>query len=234
MLDHGQLCGSSPVASRQARVWNYCKVPSAFDRLASTLRHVQSGGPLFTCGDPFGSLYGVQAGFFKASTVDGDGRWQVTGFFLPGDVLGLEGIGSGRYELTATALEDSVVAVMPYPLAGAVSRESDRLHCELHVALSRQIAREHRLILLLGSAHAEERLAAFLLNLSKRLHQRGYSPSEFQLRMTRADIASYLGLTLETVSRLFSRFHAQGILQVRQKHVRLIDLERLQRIAALA
>jgi len=206
-------------------------MPSTFEKLASTLRHVRSGGPLFTSGDCFGSLYGVHGGFFKTSTVDGDGRWQVTGFFMAGDLLGLDGIGSGHYQLTATALEDSVVAVMPYPLVEAASRESPGLQRELHMALSREIAREHRVMLLLGSMHAEQRLAAFLLNLSRRFGRRGYSPSDFQLRMTRADIGSYLGMTLETVSRLFSRLQEQGIVEIRQRHVRLVDADRLRAIA---
>jgi CRP/FNR family transcriptional regulator len=206
-------------------------MPSTFDTLASTLRHVRSGGPLFTSGDPFGSLYGVHGGFFKTSTVDGDGRWQVTGFFMAGDLLGLDGMDSGHYQVTATALEDSEVAVLPYPLVEMVTRESPDLQRELHVALSREIAREQRLILLLGTAHAEQRLAAFLLNLSRRLKRRGYSPSEFNLRMTRADIGSYLGLKLETVSRLFTRFREHGILEIQQRHVRLIDADRLGAIA---
>jgi len=206
-------------------------MPSTFEKLASTLRHVRSGGPLFSSGDPFGSLYGVHGGFFKTSTVDGDGRWQVTGFFMAGDLLGLDGIGSGRYQLTATALEDSVVAVMPYPLVETLSRESPDLQRELHAALSREIAREHGVMLLLGSMHAEQRLATFLLNLSLRFRRRGYSPSDFQLRMTRADIGSYLGMTLETVSRLFSRLQHEGIVEIRQRHVRLIDADRLRAIS---
>jgi CRP/FNR family transcriptional regulator len=112
-----------------------------------------------------------------------------------------------------------------------VTRESPHLQRELHMTLSREIAREHRQIVLLGSMHAERRLAAFLLNLSRRLKRRGHSPTEFNLRMTRADIGSYLGLKLETVSRLFTRFHDSGMLEIRQKHVRLIDTDRLRAIA---
>lgn len=204
----------------------------AFDKIAYAQRHVRSGAPLFSAGDAFGSLYGVQAGFFKTSAVDGDGRWQVTGFFMAGDLLGLDGIGSGRYEVTATALEDSVVAVMPYSLLETLNHKSPEVISELQKALSREIAREHRLILLLGSAHAEQRLAAFLLNLSSRLQRRGYSPTDFNLRMTRADIGSYLGLKIETVSRLFTKLHEHGVLEIHQKHVRLVDLDRLAAVAA--
>jgi CRP/FNR family transcriptional regulator len=206
-------------------------MPGAFDKVASTLRHVRSGGPLFSAGDAFHSLYGVQAGFFKTSTVDGDGRSQVTGFYMAGDLLGLDGINEGRYDLTATALEDSVVAVMPYALVESLTRESRELQRELHIALSREIAREQKLILLLGSMHAEQRLASFLINLSRRVGRRGYSPSELNLRMTRADIGSYLGLKLETVSRLFTRFHQYGLLEIHQRHLRLIDFDRLRAIA---
>ena len=127
-----------------------------------------------------------------------------------------------------------MVAVMPYAVVETLTRESPELQRELHLALSREIAREQRLILLLGSMHAEQRLASFLLNLSTRFSRRGYSPSEFELRMTRADIGSYLGLKLETVSRLFTRFHEHGILEIHQKHVRLIDADRLEAIAVPA
>jgi len=209
-------------------------MPGTFEKLAPTQRHVRSGGPLFVSGDPFGSLYSVHSGFFKTITLDGDGHGQVTGFHMAGDLLGLDGIGSGRYQLTATALEDSVVAVMPYALVEALSCEAPDLQRELHIALSREIAREHRLMLVLGSMRAEQRLATFLVNLSRRFRRRGYSASDFHLRMTRADIGSYLGMTLETVSRLFSRLQEHGIVEVRQRRVRLIDADRLQAIAAPA
>ena len=195
------------------------------DALRQQSRRVRVGGALFRSGDAFTSLYAVYAGLFKTEAVDGAGREQVTGFFMPGELLGLEGLAAARHEVTAVALEDSSVAVIPYAEASSLQRE-------LHAALAMQIVREHEMMLLLGSMRAEQRLAAFLCDLSSRLRQRGYSGSEFLVRMTREDIGSYLGMTLETVSRLFSRFRVQGVLEVRQRQVRLLDLEGLRRLAA--
>jgi len=206
-------------------------MPSWLEALARGRRRVRGGAALFNAGDRFHSLYAVHGGFFKTSMIDDEGRRQVTGFFMSGDLLGLEGIAAALYDVTAVALEDSEVFVVPYPLIEQLSRDKAASQRELHIALSREIAREHRLMLLLGSMRAEERLAAFLLNLSARFGWLGYSSAEFHLRMTRADIGSYLGLTLETVSRLFSSLQERGILAVRQRHVRVLDLARLQALA---
>ena len=197
-------------------------------------RRVRGGKALFSAGDAFTSLYAVDGGFFKTHVLDADGREHVTGFHMGGELLGLEGIGSGQYNVTAIALEDSLVGVVPYPLIEQRSREIPDLQHELHVALSRQIARGQEVLMVLGSMRAEERLAAFLLNLSSRFGQRGYSRSELPLRMTRRELGSYLGLTLETVSRLFSRFRGQGVVEVRHKHVRLLDVARLKAIVNAA
>ena len=193
-------------------------------------RRVHRGESLFGAGDEFKSVYAVRSGFFKTSVVDGEGREQVTGFFLGGELLGLDGIGSGRHNGTAVALEDSEICVMPYSLIEKMAQEIPSLQRQLHAVLSREIVRDHGVMMLLGSMRAEERLAAFLTNLSKRLLRRGYSPSEFHLRMTREEIGSYLGLKLETVSRLFSQFQKDGLIEVKQKHVRMRDTAGLEKI----
>jgi CRP/FNR family transcriptional regulator len=164
--------------------------------------------------------------------VDGEGREQVTGFFMGGELIGMEGIGAGSYNGTATALEDSEVCVLPYDLIEEMSRDLPALQRRLHSVLAREIVRDHGVMMLLGSMRAEERLATFLLNLSKRFVRRGYSASDFHLRMTREEIGSYLGLKLETVSRLFSRFQEEGLIAVEQKHVRILDIAGLQRVLA--
>ena len=191
-------------------------------------RRLKRGEALFAAGDEFRAIYAVRSGFFKISVVDGEGREQVTGFFMGGELLGMDGIGSGRYNGAAIALEDSEVCVMPYALIEEMAREIPALQRHLHAVLAREIVRDHGVMLLLGSMRAEERLATFLLNLSKRFTARGYSPSEFHLRMTREEIGSYLGLKLETVSRLFSRFQAEGLIEVQQKHVRIRDIPGLE------
>ena len=209
-------------------------MPSRLQNLAQGRRRLRSGEALFSCGDPLCSLYSVCGGSFKTNTVDGEGRAQVTGFFMAGDLLGLDGIGSGSYSVTAMALEESLVCVTPYALVERLAREMPEVQRELQAALSGEIVREHAMMLLLGSMRAEQRLAAFLLNLSSRFARRGYSPSDFYLRMTREDIGSYLGLALETVSRLFSKLQAQGIVEIRQRHVLLLDLARLHALGRTA
>ncbi|HXI36651.1 MAG TPA: fumarate/nitrate reduction transcriptional regulator Fnr [Burkholderiales bacterium] len=200
------------------------------ENLVYARRRVRRGEALFTAGSEFNAIYAIRSGFFKSSLVDGEGREQVTGFFMGGELIGLEGIGSGAYQGTATALEDSEVCVLPYALIEDLAREVPALQRQLHAVLSREIVRDHGVMMLLGSMRAEERLATFLINLSKRLVRRGYSACDFHLRMTREEIGSYLGLKLETVSRLFSRFQADALIEVEQKHVRILDIAGLERL----
>jgi CRP/FNR family transcriptional regulator len=149
-----------------------------------------------------------------------DGRDQVTGFQMAGELLGLDGIGTDHHTCDAVALEDSQVCVIPLrPARGPVARVHD-LQRQFHKIMSREIVRDHGVMLLLGSMRAEERLAAFLLNLTQRLQARGFSASSLVLRMTREEIGSYLGLKLETVSRTFSKFQDDGILEVKQRQIR--------------
>jgi len=195
-------------------------------------RRVKRGETLFKGGAEFNAIYAIRSGFFKTSVVDNEGREQVTGFHMGGELIGMEGIGSGAYNGTATSLEDSEVCVLPYGLIEEMSHELPALQRRLHTVLAREIVRDHGVMMLLGSMRAEERLATFLLNLSRRFLRRGYSASDFHLRMTREEIGSYLGLKLETVSRLFSRFQEDGLISVEQKHVRILDIAGLERVLA--
>ncbi len=194
-----------------------------------TRRRIGRGEHLFRAGDESRCLYAIRSGFFKTSLIDDDGREQVTGFFMAGELLGMEGFGGGGYKDRAIALEDSDVCAMPYSLIEEIGREVPSLQRRLHSVLGREIVRVHGIMLLLGSMSAEQRLAAFLLDLSRRFLRRGYSGSRFLLRMTRAEIGSYLGLKLETVSRLFAAFHQDGLLDVRHKEVSIVDLQGLER-----
>jgi CRP/FNR family transcriptional regulator len=193
-------------------------------------RRLKRGESLFNAGGEFGAVYAIRSGFFKTSVVDGEGREQVTGFHMAGELVGLDGLGSGAYNATAVALEDSEVCVLPYALVEQMAREIPALQRHLHSVLAREIVRDHGVMMLLGSMRAEERLATFLLNLSKRFVRRGYSASDFHLRMTREELGSYLGLKLETVSRLFSAFQKEGWIDVQQKHVRIVDVAGLQSV----
>ena len=201
-----------------------------FEKVVFARRRLKRGEALFNSGDEFKSIYAVRSGFFKSNIVDGEGREQVTGFFMGGELLGMDGIGTGRHNGTTIALEDSEVCVLPYALIEDLAHSLPALQRQLNTVLAREIVRDHGVMMLLGSMRAEERLATFLLNLSKRFTARGYSRSEFNLRMTREELGSYLGLKLETVSRLFSAFQKDGLIEVEQKYVRILDVDGLERV----
>ena len=199
-------------------------------RLVALRRKVVRGERLFQAGDRFESVYAVWTGFFKTCVASKDGREQVTGFQMGGEMIGLDGIGSFRHEVDAVALEDSQVCVIPFSDLELLAHEVPSLQQQLHRAMSRKIVRSHGVMLLLGSMYAEERLAAFLLNLTNRLQARGFSASTVVLRMSREEIGSYLGLKLETVSRTFSKFQANGLLFVRHRQIRVTDPVGLQQL----
>ncbi|RDI21255.1 fumarate/nitrate reduction transcriptional regulator Fnr [Pseudacidovorax intermedius] len=200
------------------------------DSLVATRRKVRRKELLFHNGEQFVSLYAIRTGVFKTRITSEDGRDQVTGFQMAGEIIGLDGIVNDRHTCDAVALEDSEVCVMPFDRIEELSREVSALQRHVHQIMSREIVREHGVMLLLGSMRAEERLAAFLLNLVQRLHARGFSASELVLRMTREEIGSYLGLKLETVSRTLSKFVDDGVVEVNQRHVRILDAEALRRM----
>jgi len=198
------------------------------DDIVATRRSVVRGDALFRAGDGFSSLYAVRTGFFKTCLTSSDGRDQVTGFQMAGELLGFDGIGTDRHTCDAVALEDSQVCVIPFHQLEDLSRELSDLQRQFHRIMSREIVRDHGVMLLLGSMRAEERLAAFLLNLTQRLKSRGFASSSLILRMTREEIGSYLGLKLETVSRAFSKLQDDGILQVKQRQITVLDATALQ------
>lgn len=200
------------------------------DQVVEVRRKVKRGATLFRNGEPFTSLYAIRTGFFKTCIATEDGRDQVTGFQMAGEIIGLDGIVNDQHTCDAVALEDAEVCVMPFDRIEELSREVTALQTHVHKIMSREIVREHGVMLLLGSMRAEERLAAFLLNLVQRLHARGFSQTELVLRMTREEIGSYLGLKLETVSRTFSKFVEEKVVEVKQRHVRILDPDALKRI----
>jgi CRP/FNR family transcriptional regulator, anaerobic regulatory protein len=193
--------------------------------LIYTRKRVKRGESLYRAGAAFDSLFAVRSGFFKSSVVLEDGRVQVTGFHMAGEILGMDGIGTESHAADVTALEDSEVCIIPY-----ARLEQPGLQRQLHKVMSRELVRDQGVMMLLGTMRAEERLAAFLLNLSQRFVARGFSPHEFHLRMTRDEIGSYLGLSLETVSRLFSGFQEDGLIYVQQRHIRIRDIPGLKAV----
>ncbi len=200
------------------------------DQLVGSRRKVLRKGYLYRNGDEFKSLYAIRTGFLKTTVTAADGRDQVTGFQMAGEIIGFDGIVSDHHQCDAIALEDTEVCVIPFETLQALSREVSALQNHVHKVMNREIVRDHGVMMLLGSMNAEERLAGFLLNLAKRLQARGFSATEFLLRMTREEMGSYLGVKLETVSRTMSRFAEEGVIEVKQRQVRIIDPAALGRL----
>ncbi len=200
------------------------------DEVVATRKQVKQGQMLFSNGDAFTSLYAIRTGFFKTCISNEDGREQVTGFQMAGEIIGLDGIVTDQHSCNAVALEDAEVCVMPFANVEELSREFPVLQRHVHKVMSREIVRENGMMMMLGNMRAEERLAAFLLNLVQRLHARGFSQSEMILRMTREEIGSYLGLKLETISRTFSKLSDDGIIEVKQRYVKILAPDELKKI----
>lgn len=199
-------------------------------RAGGQRRRLKRGEYLYRYGAEFTALFGIHAGSFKSVLLTEDGREQVTGFHMAGEMLGLDGIGADHYNGDAIALEDGEVIEIARDALELLVRHEPLLQRELFKMLASEIQRERALMLLLGSMRAEERLAAFLLNLSQRLAVRGYSATRFILRMTREEIGSLLGLKLETVSRILSRFAAERIIRVHNREIEISEIARLRSV----
>lgn len=200
------------------------------DEVVTTRKKIKQGDLLFENGETFTSLYAIRTGFFKTSVASEDGREQVTGFQMAGEIIGLDGIVNDHHTCNAVALEDAEVCVMPFDHIEDLSREFPVLQKHVHKIMSREIVRENGMMMLLGNMSAEERLANFLVNLIQRLFARGQSQSEFILRMSREEIGSYLGLKLETVSRTFSKYSEEGIIEVKQRHIKILKPDALKQL----
>jgi CRP/FNR family transcriptional regulator len=198
-----------------------------FGEIATAKRRVARGASLYHNGDRFESLYAVRSGAFKTVGVSREGTEKITGFNLPGELLGLEAISSGRHGYNAVALEDSEVCIIPFAQLEQAALTIPALQHQLLRLVSGDISRDHGLMLLLGSMTAEQRLAAFLLSLARRHQRLGYAGEHFILRMTREEIGNYLGLTLETVSRLLSRVQREGLIAVHQRDIDILGKDRL-------
>ena len=203
------------------------------DEIVTIRKKIKQGDLLFENGETFTALFAIRTGFFKTSIASEDGREQVTGFQMAGEIIGLDGIVNDRHTCNALALEDSEVCVMPFDHIEDLSREFPVLQKHVHKIMSREIVREHGMMMLLGNMSAEERLANFLVNLVQRLFARGQSQSEFILRMSREEIGSYLGLKVETVSRTFSKYSEEGIIEVKQKHIKILKPDSLKQLVKL-
>lgn len=193
----------------------------------------QKSDVLFRAGDRFKALYAIHSGSCKTVLLGKGGQEQIAGFHIAGEIIGIDGIGTDIHDCQATALEELEICRIPFDTIENLARLSDVFRQNLNKLLSQESARVHVLMLVLGTMRAEQRLAAFLLDLSERYRARGYSSCEFALRMTRQEIGSYLGLKLETVSRLFARLQREGTLQVQGRLLKLLDRGALTRLVDL-
>ena len=204
------------------------------DRVIKQRTRLKRGEYLYRGGDRLKALYAVRSGFLKSRMLYADGREQVTGFHMMGDLIGLEGIGDEQHSCDTIALDEAELCDLPFAQLEDLTRDIPSLQRHFYRAMSREIVHDQGQMLLLGNMRAEERLAAFLVNLSQRFAARGYSAREFHLRMTRKDIGSYLGLKLETVSRIFARFQSEGLIEIRNRHVHIVRLDELCRLLGRA
>ena len=194
-------------------------------------RMYKRGEVLFNLGAPVAHIYAIRSGSVKTSIPTDDGGAQITGFHVPGELLALDAISAGRYTCEARALETASVCEVAVDRFEELASRMPVLQHELIRIMSSEILQHQELLLLLGRKTAGERLAAYLLGLSRRFAKRGYSPVEFNLSMSRGDIGNYLGIAEETVCRVLSRFDEEGLIAIQRRSVILKDLEALRLVA---
>jgi len=207
---------------------------SDLNRLDKVIKRSQSinrNNLLFRMGEPLKSVYAIRSGSFKTYLTNPDGTEQIIGFSLPGELLGMDAISEDKHTCTTKALETSSVCEIPFERLESLAREIPNLQHQLLRLMSKEIQQDQNLMLLLAQMPAETRLASFLLGMSERLNKRGYAANEFNLSMSRGDIANLLGMAVETISRLLSHFQETGLLSVERKHITILKLDELRRLA---
>lgn len=197
------------------------------DKIIKRSQNYKRGESLFTIDSSFDSIFVVRSGSFKTTISATNGREQVTGFYFPGEFIGMDAIHEMAYKSTAKALESSSVCQLPFERLQELGSAMPQLQLQLMTRLSKELSTDKSLMLLLGKKTAEEKLATFLISISRRFQDRGFSASSFQLSMSRGDIANHLGLAIETVSRLFTRFQDDGLIDIHNKTISINDQERL-------
>ncbi|HZW21224.1 Crp/Fnr family transcriptional regulator [Noviherbaspirillum sp.] len=227
---------------RQAKLWSNLKEVCDLLRIPAKLavddfqfQHMQfkAGQRIHTIGQPFDMLYVVNSGFLKTVMIDELGNEQVLGFPMKGDMFGIDGIHRKQYATETVALSNCDVILIPFKVFAGLGRSHPELEASIYAVMSRELVREQAMVGTLGSLSAEARVARFLVFLSERFTEMGYSGTQFNLRMTRQEIGNYLGLTLETVSRTFSAFNTIGLISVDQRAIVIHDLQSLRTLRRL-
>ncbi len=201
------------------------------DNIIDKSRPLKKGEHLFHQGDPFTSVYAVRAGTIKSYTLTNEGEEQITGFYFPGELVGLSSIDSDNYPVSAKILETTTVCEIPYERLDDLAGQMPELRRQMLRTMGKELRDDQQMMLLLSKKNAEQRVATFLIRLSSRFRVRGYSATQFRLSMSRNEIGNYLGLAVETVSRIFTRFQTVGLIRVDGKEIELLDLEQLYAMA---
>ena len=200
------------------------------EEIARRAKPLQNQDVLFRTGDEFSTLYAVRSGSIKLYITGNDGSEQIIGFYFPGEIFGLDGIEKEIHSCTAVAMETSSLCAFPFQNISAICKEVPALQDQMFRLMSRELSNENQLLLSIGKKNAEERIATFLLSISSRFKRLGYAADEFKLAMSRQEIGNYLGLTIETVSRIFGRFQKSGLIAANRKFIKIINMEELHRM----
>ena len=206
---------------------------NTLDEIIDRKRPIHKGDKIFHDGQELHSLFAIRSGTFKTFTVNEQGEEQITGFHLAGDLLGFDAIAENAHPSFAQALETSMVCEIPYTNLDSLSNTMPKLKKQVLRLMSTEIKTDQEMLTLLNRKNAEQRVATFLVSLSERYRARGLSATEFRLTMTRSDIGNYIGLTVETISRLLNRFHKNELIKVDGKLITILDLDELTDVAAL-
>lgn len=200
------------------------------DKIIKRKKPLQRYQPLYCTGDSLSSFYAVRSGSLKSVITDSQGEEQIVNFYFPGDLFGFDGMDNEIHKNTVSALETAMVCELPMNILDNLTLDFPNLKRQVMKSMSTELSNENSLVMLLNKRSAEERVAQFLLNLSARFSERGYSPNAFHLTMTRGEIGNYLGLTIETVSRVMGKLQKSGVISVDGRLVEIPDLSKLEHV----
>ena len=203
------------------------------DKIIERKRPLKKGDVLFRQGQAFDAVYAVRTGTLKTFNITNSGEEQITGFYCPSELVGLSGIDTDVYPVSAKALETTTVCEIPFSHLEELSSQIPSLKRQIFKIMSRKISDDQQMMVLLGKKNADEKVASFLLNLSNRFEKRGYSAVSFRLSMSRNEIGNYLGLAVETVSRVITRFQKNGLIEVEGKEISIINLREVQKLVGM-
>ena len=204
------------------------------DEIVKRGRPLNKGEHLYRQADDFHAVYAVRSGSFKTYATGDNGTEQVTGFYLPGEIMGMDGISSLKHGGSAVSMETSTVCEIPFGRMEELSTKLPSLQHRFFQIMGQEIAKDQKMLTLLGKNSAEERVASLLLSISARNNHRSLSATRFRLSMSRAEIGNYMGLTVETVSRVFSRLQKQEVIAVDNREVEILDIDKLTAVANAA